>query len=123
MRSAILPNPNFLKGYSDMPSHPLPIGFENDLTIRYAAKTKEALADGLLAESTLSLAINPEAAVDLSFLQLVAAARLHARRAGGGLAIAEPAGPKLREVLDRAGFLEDASAEDLNFWLHTETAQ
>lgn len=34
-------------------------------------------------------------------------------------------GAKLRDVLDRGGFIDgaSASAEDLKFWLHSENAQ
>lgn len=105
-----------------MPSQDLRLGFDTDLTIRHAAPIKQALADGLRAQPVLQLSLNPDAAVDLSFLQLVASARAHAKMAGGELSFAEPAGPKLRDVLGRAGFIEGAPAEDLKFWLHSETA-
>jgi hypothetical protein len=104
-----------------MPSQDLRLGYDTDLTIRHAAPIKQAIADGLRAKPVLKLALNPEAAVDLSFLQLVSAARTHAKTAGGELSIAEAAGPKLRDVLGRAGFIEGAPAEDLKFWLHSET--
>lgn len=104
-----------------MPSQDLKLGFDSDLTIRHAAPIKQAIADGLLTQQKLALALNPEAAVDLSFVQLVSAARAHAQASGGELSFAEPAGPKLHDVLQRAGFIEGARAEDLKFWFHQET--
>lgn len=105
-----------------MPSQDLRLGFDSDLTIRHAAPIKQAIADGLRAQPVLKLTLNPDAAADLSFLQLIAAARAHAKMTGGELSLAEAAGPKLRDVLGRAGFIEGAPAEDLKFWLHLETA-
>ena len=106
-----------------MPSQHLRIGFDTDLTIRNAAAIKAALAKRFEKDRDVSLVLNPDAAVDLSFIQLITAARLSARTSGGELALAEPASPILRGVLSRAGFIEGASAEDLKFWLHSENAQ
>lgn len=106
-----------------MPSQHLRIGFETDLTIRHAAAIKAALVERLEESRSLSIEINPDAVADLSFLQLVSAARLFAQMSGGELTLAEPASPTLRNVLLRAGFMDGASAEDLRFWLHSENAQ
>lgn len=105
-----------------MPSQELRLGFDSDLTIRHAAPVKQAIAEALRAQPALTLALNPDAAVDLSFVQLVSAARAHAKMSGGELSFAEAASPKLRDVLGRAGFIEGAPAENLKFWLHSETA-
>lgn len=106
-----------------MPSQHLKIGFDTDLTIRNAAAIKAMLVERLQVERSVSLELNQDAAVDLSFVQLVAAARIRQRSVGGELALAEPAGPKLRDVLQRAGFIDGASTDDLKFWLHSENAQ
>jgi len=105
-----------------MPSQDLKLGFDTDLTIRHAVPIKQAIADGLRDQPKLTLALNPDAAVDLSFVQLISSARAHAKMSGGELSFSEAAGPKLRDVLGRAGFIEGAPAEDLKFWLHSETA-
>lgn len=106
-----------------MPSQHLRIGFDTDLTIRNAAAIKAVLIEHLQENRTVSLELNPAAAADLSFIQLLSAARLSARTSGGELTLSEPASPMLRDVLSRAGFIEGASAEDLKFWLHSENAQ
>lgn len=106
-----------------MPSQHLKIGFEADLTIRNAAAIKAMLVERLQVERSVSLDLNHDAAVDLSFVQLVAAARIRQRNIGGELSLAEPAGPKLRDVLRRGGFIDGASTDDLKFWLHSENAQ
>jgi len=106
-----------------MSNQPLKIGFDADLTIRNAAAIKAALVERLQTERKVRLELNSVAAVDLSFVQLLSAARLSARKSGGEIALAEPAGPMLRDLLSRAGFVEDASTEDLRFWFHSENAQ
>lgn len=106
-----------------MPSQHLKIGFDTDLTIRNAAAIKAMLVERLQVERSVSLELNQDAAVDLSFVQLVAAARIRQRNVGGELVLAEPAGLKLRDVLQRAGFIDGASTDDLKFWLHSENAQ
>lgn len=70
---------------------------------------------------TLDLAEEPE--VDLSFVQLVESARLHAGAHGKALTLAQPASGPLLGVLGRAGFIENASPEDAQFWLHKGSVQ
>lgn len=106
-----------------MPNQEVKVGYDSDLTIRHAADVKSLIAGGLDEASRASLAVNPDAAVDLSFVQLVASARRQASDAGGAITLTEPAGPKLREILQRGGFIEGASPEDLKFWFHSENAQ
>lgn len=60
--------------------------------------------------------------VDLSFVQLVESARLHAGANGKSLSMSRPASRVLLDVLERGGFIETASEEDALFWLHKETA-
>ncbi len=58
--------------------------------------------------------------VDLSFVQLVVAARESARKAGRSVTLAQPASGVLREVLERSGFIGagvDQPNSDQAFWL------
>jgi hypothetical protein len=56
--------------------------------------------------------------VDISFIQMIEAARIHAGTAGKSIALAQPATGALLETLRRGGFLEGMSADDAKFWLH-----
>lgn len=69
----------------------------------------------------LDLADAPE--VDLSFVQLVESARLYAAAHGKALTLAQPASGPLLDVLGRAGFIDTASHEDAQFWLHKGSVQ
>ena len=60
--------------------------------------------------------------MDLCGLQLIESARRQARAVGKTLKLERPA-TGFRPVLDSAGFLTDASAEDLEFWFHEGPAQ
>jgi hypothetical protein len=73
--------------------------------------------------SSIQLGIPANAAVDLSFLQLIEAARLKATEQGKTLSLLEPASGELKRALDRSGLLTAATIADRSFWLHEETAQ
>ena len=57
--------------------------------------------------------------VDVSLIQLILAARASARQAGRSLTLAQPADGKLREALQRGGFIAaaDQTTADQAFWL------
>jgi hypothetical protein len=80
------------------------------------------LAESIDEFSSIELAIPTEAVVDLSFLQVIEAARLKATEQGKSLSLVEPAGGELRRALDRSGLMAAAKGADLSFWLHEETA-
>ena len=88
------------------------------LTIRQAAGTRDAIRAAFDKDGPVVLHVADDAETDLSFLQLVQAARLQADTFGRGIALAKPAGGSLLATLERAGFLTAASARDLEFWLH-----
>ena len=73
--------------------------------------------------SSIQLAIPTDAIVDLSFLQVIEAARLRANEQGKSLSLLEPASGELRRALDRSGFMTTAAITDRSFWLHEETTQ
>ena len=54
---------------------------------------------------------------------LVLAARAHLEHEGAQLRLAQPAGPALVALLDRAGFLGDPQPADIDFWFHGELPQ
>lgn len=67
------------------------------------------------APGALTADVADDAAVDLTFIQLVEAARRTAREAGLAFSLARPAAGQLREILERGGFL--ATQDDEEFWL------
>ncbi len=73
--------------------------------------------------SSIQLDIPTDAIVDLSFLQVIEAARLRANEQGKTLSLLEPASGELRRTLDRSGLMTAAAIADRSFWLHEETTQ
>lgn len=69
----------------------------------------------------LDLAAVTEA--DVSFLQLVCAARHQAERDGKSLRLAHPVQDDLAALLERAGFLTDIVSADRTFWFHGDLPQ
>lgn len=62
--------------------------------------------------------------VDVSFIQLLLAARSSAQRSGRTIRLAHPASGALRDALQRGGFLTAVNGQeaDLAFWLQPENA-
>lgn len=60
---------------------------------------------------------------DLSFIQVVCAARDHARDQDTTIRLAQPASAAVKALLGRAGFLDAPSRDDLEFWFDGEVAQ
>jgi ABC-type transporter Mla MlaB component len=97
---------------------------DGPLTVRHApqihARLREALRQG-------SVAIDCRAAdeVDVSFIQLVLAARRSAAATGRTLRLAHPADATLLDRLRQAGMVrsgDEDPAADQDFWLNRETA-
>lgn len=97
------------------------IAFEGDLTIRGVAAAHGQMVEALAASGEVIAQIDPEASVDLTFVQLMESARRAASEAGGALDLAQPATGGLLETLQRGGFLADP--ERRQFWLKTSEDQ
>jgi hypothetical protein len=82
-----------------------------------------ALLEAMEGFPSILLTIPTDAVVDLSFLQIIEAARLRASEQGKSLSLLEPANGELRRALDRSGLMTAATAADRSFWLHEETVQ
>ncbi|MDQ0457334.1 STAS domain-containing protein [Rhizobium paknamense] len=93
-----------------------PVVLPRMLTIRQAQAVKELLLEALSSSSRVSLAVPEDAEVDLSFLQLVEAARITAARRGLVLSLDSPPGGALLDVLKRSGFLESRDHNLSSFW-------
>lgn len=60
--------------------------------------------------------------VDLSFIQLIAAARKTAARSGGRLGLSSPAPPVMMRLLERGGFISGFGEQSIDaaFWMARE---
>jgi ABC-type transporter Mla MlaB component len=91
------------------------IEFVGELTIKTIADAHSDLAAALTASDAVQAQVAEDAAVDLTFVQLLQSARRTAREAGAAFGLAAPAAGALRETLERGGFL--SAPEDREFWL------
>ncbi|MBB4191578.1 hypothetical protein GGE45_001108 [Rhizobium aethiopicum] len=90
------------------------------LNIRHAAELHTKLIGAFRSKDTILFSIPADAEADLSFIQLIEAARRQAKVAGKTLNLSSPASGSVLKVLERAGFIESFDQEDLKFWLHKE---
>ena len=101
---------------SSFPAERPTIEFVGELTIKTVATAHQRLVDAFGdAPASLTADVADDAAVDLTFVQLVESARRTAHEAGLTFSLLRPAAGQLRETLERGGFL--AAAEDQEFWL------
>jgi hypothetical protein len=89
-----------------------------NLTVRAITIVQQEMQQFLDKTASATIDIDDDCQVDISFIQLMEAARLYAGTAGKHIALARPASGPTLDVLKRSGFLEGMSAEDLKFWLH-----
>jgi anti-anti-sigma regulatory factor len=92
---------------------------EGALTIRTAEVVRATLREALERESNIAIECGDATEVDLSFVQLLIAARVSATRSGKTVALAAPPNGPLLDTLTCAGFrvvAEGASADAGAFW-------
>lgn len=92
-------------------------------TVRNIGEFANELLSAVQSSNNLEIDVSNLIEVDLSFIQLVLAARTHLEQEGAKLTLAQPAGPALAALLDRAGFLGDPQPADIDFWFHGELPQ
>ena len=92
------------------------------MTIRGIQTTHGLLVKALAGSNNINLNFNDDAPVDLSFVQVIESARRSAERDGKTINLSKPAGPNIRRVLERGGFLTGAP-DAVRFWLHEEVTQ
>ncbi|WP_313524982.1 hypothetical protein [Shinella sp.] len=97
-----------------------PLTLPNALTIKNILAVQEIILSNLADNPATILDIDAEAQVDLSFVQLVTAARKHAEAHTNRLLLARPATGDLYDVLKRGGFLDEMTPDAAHFWLHQE---
>jgi anti-anti-sigma regulatory factor len=79
------------------------VSFDGVLSVRGIEAARQRLLDALSRQPAVAVDCSAAEAVDLSFIQLLLAARLSAERAGKRLALVGPA-PALQAALLQAGF-------------------
>lgn len=93
------------------------------LTIKNILEAQEKILSAIGNKKDTILEIAEDAQVDLSFVQLVVAARKHAEEKAGRVLLARPATGELHEALKRGGFLDEMTPDAAQFWLHQEQTQ
>lgn len=93
------------------------------VTVRTVASFRSDLRDACGCHSNILLDIGGVQEADLSFVQVVYAARYQMDSAGGSLKLAGPAaaGDPIASLLTRAGFASNPA--DIDFWFHGELPQ
>lgn len=110
---------------SDLLMHELPVKdrvvLSGPLTVRDIKLAQARIVAALGRYPTVTIDCAAATAVDLSFIQLVLAARKSAAASGKTVALAAPAAGPLCEALRQAGFVAPADAQpvpDQEFWVN-----
>lgn len=93
------------------------------LTIRKIAEAREALLEAFERNDHLSVDIGLDSDVDISGIQLLLAARIYAASTSKRLSLSTPTTGRMLDVMQNAGFLEQMTDEDRQFWLHEGAIQ
>lgn len=91
------------------------------LGLRDATEVATALSLALETHPSVTIAVAPDADLDITILQVLVAAHKTAARAGKELALAASADSLLRKTLVKAGFVSPAGAPQTaegQFWTH-----
>jgi hypothetical protein len=89
----------------------------SSVTVRSVADFGQYLSSTLAEHDEIVLDTDAMAELDLSFVQLVQAARMED---GKTVRLARPANEAVTALLRRAGFLTEPLDADLDFWFHGE---
>ncbi|WP_117192829.1 STAS domain-containing protein [Rhizobium terrae] len=90
----------------------------DNLTVRAITTVQQEVLRFIDKNQSIAIELSDDCQVDISFIQLMEAARIYAGTAGKRIALKKPASGPMLDVLQRSGFLEGLSAEDAKFWLH-----
>jgi hypothetical protein len=102
-------------------AHDLIFESDHSPTIRDLLVSYGLILAAFVENDHVRLALDQEAAVDLSIIQLIESARRHAEIQGKTIRLARPIGANVRRVLERVGFLSHSAPDASGFWLHGET--
>ena len=93
---------------------PARVKLDGALTVRTVANARTSLLAALADHPAVLVDCGAAESVDLTFIQLLLAARLSARQAGKPFSLAAPATGALRAALEQGGFLPPSGADP--FW-------
>ncbi|WP_438752413.1 STAS domain-containing protein [Pararhizobium sp. O133] len=99
------------------------VDLPDKLNIKNITHVHDLILSKLTKGRPLSFTLPVNAEVDLSFVQIIEAARIQAKSSGVSLRLSSAASGAVLDVLERGGFREAFSAEDKTFWLHQEAIQ
>ena len=112
-----------IRARKPLQAEPFTVGLSGELTLRWVADVARRLSEALEEHASVRAEIAPDAEVDLTFVQLIEAARRAANDSGKVFSLAGPAQGPLLETLQRGGFLSRANPERRAFWLTESGAQ
>lgn len=92
------------------------IKLSGDLTIRNITEVYQVMAHAISQGDAILLNIDDSSDVDISFVQMIEAARLSSARNGGDLTLSSPATGQLADTLERGGFLGRTGDAATSFW-------
>jgi anti-anti-sigma regulatory factor len=100
-----------------------PVSFAGSLTVSNIDVAHVELRTAVCQSSAVLIDLDGVTEADLTFIQLIEAARRRARETGGELMLRDPAAGAVLEVLRRGGFLDDEGSDRAQFWLQEATQQ
>ena len=90
------------------------------VNIRNIKDTHAELLARFQDSNSVSIDLDATTDCDLSLIQLIESARNYGAATGKPVTLVKPANATVVATLARAGFLENFSTADANFWLHKE---
>ena len=99
------------------------LALPDSLTVRAAVDVRDLVLQALETHPAVELQIPEQASIDLSFIQIVEAARLYSHNASKSLSLSRPADGALLAVLERGGIVDGMTPHDKQFWLHQGDTQ
>ena len=93
------------------------------VSLRTVESLRLALLDSFSQDSAIEVDASAVADADLSFIQLIEAARVHAKSHDISFRLTSPANAVVTALLTRAGFLAESKADDIDFWFHGDHPQ
>ncbi len=101
----------------------LPVSFAGSLTVSNIETAQAELGAAVRQSSSVLIDLGGVSEADLTFIQLIEAARRRVSETGGELTLRDPADGAVLEVLRRGGFLDDDGSDRAKFWLKEATQQ